>query len=410
MRELACVDAGLDAFAPAPCRAPGAPGRPSRRPRGARACSTCRTRARSSWAASRPGPASSSTPARRRAASRCSSRTSSAAGAPSWRRSARSRRLRTLAALVGAGARRTCSSLGADALQPPFATPFDTVLLDAPCSGLGTLARHPDIRWRLRADDLPRQARRQGALLESLAPLVRAGRAARLRDLLVRAGRERRCGDGVPRPAIRTSACCPCPTGLEPSRDGPYCRTLPEERRRRRVLRGRAARADQARGRRDHPFVVVFRSRRSGGRDVTLSVKRFAVLLSSTALLVLALAGHRGHQRAHHHARGPHFAGGRRCRPWSDKRIPEAGALAARQRLLLRVEGRRNDREDPGRTGSWPRSRPPGSTLKSAAQHPGLGQPRAAAADRAAPSRARASAPAGSAWSRRRCRSDAWWR
>ncbi len=63
----------------------------------------------------------------------------------------------------------------ADGLQPPFARQFDAVLLDAPCSGLGTLARHPDIRWRCRPDEPARQARRQRALLESLAPLVRAG-------------------------------------------------------------------------------------------------------------------------------------------------------------------------------------------------------------------------------------------
>lgn len=84
-------------------------------------------------------------------------------------------RLRTMAALVGRWGTTNAQLIGADALQPPFVTPFDTVLLDAPCSGLGTIGRHPDIRWRLGAGDLPRQARRQGAMLESLAPMVRAG-------------------------------------------------------------------------------------------------------------------------------------------------------------------------------------------------------------------------------------------
>lgn len=69
------------------------------------------------------------------------------------------------------------SLLGADALAPPFRREFDAVLLDAPCSGLGTLARNPDIRWRLDPRDLARHAARQRALLDSLARLVRPGAA-----------------------------------------------------------------------------------------------------------------------------------------------------------------------------------------------------------------------------------------
>jgi 16S rRNA (cytosine967-C5)-methyltransferase len=51
----------------------------------------------------------------------------------------------------------------------------NAVLLDAPCSGLGTLGRHPDIRWRARAADLAGHARRQRELLEAVAPLVAGG-------------------------------------------------------------------------------------------------------------------------------------------------------------------------------------------------------------------------------------------
>jgi 16S rRNA (cytosine967-C5)-methyltransferase len=65
--------------------------------------------------------------------------------------------------------------LAADGRRPPFRARFAAVLLDAPCSGLGTNARHPDIRWRARAEDLPGHARRQRALLDSLAPLVEPG-------------------------------------------------------------------------------------------------------------------------------------------------------------------------------------------------------------------------------------------
>ncbi|HLI30602.1 MAG TPA: 16S rRNA (cytosine(967)-C(5))-methyltransferase RsmB [Terriglobia bacterium] len=60
-----------------------------------------------------------------------------------------------------------------DARQPlPFAAHFDRVLVDAPCSGTGTLARNPEIKWRLKPRDLPRLAEMQceilGCALETL--------------------------------------------------------------------------------------------------------------------------------------------------------------------------------------------------------------------------------------------------
>ena len=51
----------------------------------------------------------------------------------------------------------------------------DLVLVDAPCSGLGTLRRHPEIRWRLARADLARLATRQGAILDRAARLVGPG-------------------------------------------------------------------------------------------------------------------------------------------------------------------------------------------------------------------------------------------
>ena len=57
----------------------------------------------------------------------------------------------------------------------PFGAQFDRVLVDAPCSGLGTLRRDPDIRWRRHEEDLPALARTQLALLERAASLVRTG-------------------------------------------------------------------------------------------------------------------------------------------------------------------------------------------------------------------------------------------
>jgi len=47
--------------------------------------------------------------------------------------------------------------------------PFDRILLDAPCSGLGTLRRNPDIKWSARKKDLQRYHRIQARLLEQAA-------------------------------------------------------------------------------------------------------------------------------------------------------------------------------------------------------------------------------------------------
>jgi 16S rRNA (cytosine967-C5)-methyltransferase len=57
----------------------------------------------------------------------------------------------------------------------PFAGAFDRVLVDAPCSGLGTIRRDPDIRWRRFANDLPRFAEQQLDLLARAAETVRLG-------------------------------------------------------------------------------------------------------------------------------------------------------------------------------------------------------------------------------------------
>jgi 16S rRNA (cytosine967-C5)-methyltransferase len=84
-------------------------------------------------------------------------------------------RLATLAGLVSRWGAANVHPVGADARRLPLGPPMDAVLLDAPCSGLGTLGRHPDIRWRVGAADLGRQARRQRELLEGVAPLVAPG-------------------------------------------------------------------------------------------------------------------------------------------------------------------------------------------------------------------------------------------
>ena len=58
-----------------------------------------------------------------------------------------------------------------DGSQPlPFARPFDRILVDVPCSGTGTLARHPEIRWKLREEDLRDLHERQAQLLKNALP------------------------------------------------------------------------------------------------------------------------------------------------------------------------------------------------------------------------------------------------
>jgi 16S rRNA (cytosine967-C5)-methyltransferase len=85
------------------------------------------------------------------------------------------RRLWTMRRLVAAWGATNVVCTAADGLRPPFRGSFDAVLVDAPCSGLGTIARKPDIRWRLREEDIARHSRRQRALLISLSRFVRPG-------------------------------------------------------------------------------------------------------------------------------------------------------------------------------------------------------------------------------------------
>jgi 16S rRNA (cytosine967-C5)-methyltransferase len=57
--------------------------------------------------------------------------------------------------------------------EPPGA--FDVALLDAPCSGLGTLRRHPEMKLRRTAEDVDRLVALQGKLLAQVATSVRGG-------------------------------------------------------------------------------------------------------------------------------------------------------------------------------------------------------------------------------------------
>jgi 16S rRNA (cytosine967-C5)-methyltransferase len=64
----------------------------------------------------------------------------------------------------------------ADGTFPPFAAgTFDRVLLDAPCSGLGTLRRRPEIRLRVSESDVKVLAILQHRLLEKAFDLLAPG-------------------------------------------------------------------------------------------------------------------------------------------------------------------------------------------------------------------------------------------
>jgi 16S rRNA (cytosine967-C5)-methyltransferase len=52
---------------------------------------------------------------------------------------------------------------------------IDRVLVDAPCSGLGTLRRNPDLKWRMSPTAIEEMAALQGRILDSAARLVKAG-------------------------------------------------------------------------------------------------------------------------------------------------------------------------------------------------------------------------------------------
>lgn len=59
--------------------------------------------------------------------------------------------------------------------SPAFQEVFDAVLVDAPCSGLGTIRRDPDVRWRRTGEDLEAFASAQVQMLAALATTVRPG-------------------------------------------------------------------------------------------------------------------------------------------------------------------------------------------------------------------------------------------
>jgi len=63
-----------------------------------------------------------------------------------------------------------------DASRPlPLQSQFERILVDAPCSGTGTLRRNPEIKWRLRPESLAELAQMQRRLLQQAASVVAPG-------------------------------------------------------------------------------------------------------------------------------------------------------------------------------------------------------------------------------------------
>jgi 16S rRNA (cytosine967-C5)-methyltransferase len=88
----------------------------------------------------------------------------------------RDKRLDLLTRTVTLSGATSIRVVRADITQPlPFRQPFDWILLDAPCSGLGTIRRDPDVRWRRHEGDLPKLAAAQREMLRETARMLRPG-------------------------------------------------------------------------------------------------------------------------------------------------------------------------------------------------------------------------------------------
>lgn len=130
--------------------------------------------------------------------------------------------------------------VAADARQLPFASDFDRILADVPCSGTGTLARNPEIKWRLKLADLADLQSRQIEILKSaLAQLALGGRLVYSTCSLQREENEAvveaalEGGEGFARIACRAEleqlrkSNEVCWSDVDSLLDGPYLRTIP---------------------------------------------------------------------------------------------------------------------------------------------------------------------------------------
>ena len=160
----------------------------------ARAGSRSRTRPRRSSCApsTRSRATACSTPARRRAARPRTRRRSSASDGLVVGADVHPGRVGSIR--KGAGAARGCTRRarpGRDAPRP-CGGPFDRILVDAPCSGLGSARRRPELLWRKRAGRAQRARADPGGDRRGARRSAAAGRPARLLGVHLPASRDRR--------------------------------------------------------------------------------------------------------------------------------------------------------------------------------------------------------------------------
>ena len=93
------------------------------------------------------------------------------------RSAGRLKRVAANAARLGCGSIHALAADAVDLLaqQPEWRGFFQRILLDVPCSGLGTLSRHPDARWRVTAATVEELLPLQAGLLEAMLPLLAPG-------------------------------------------------------------------------------------------------------------------------------------------------------------------------------------------------------------------------------------------
>ncbi len=88
----------------------------------------------------------------------------------------RGRRVELLQRTIGSSGAGSIRIVQADASRVPFPpSSFDGALLDVPCSGLGTVRRDPDLKWRREESEFPKLSTAQRAMLREVASVIRPG-------------------------------------------------------------------------------------------------------------------------------------------------------------------------------------------------------------------------------------------